>query len=132
MVGLSRTPSKASKKTALDVDAQEADWTALANALELVGNKWVIIIVTLLGERTMRFAELRRAIGCVSARSLTQSLRKLVAAGLVSRTHHAEVPPRVEYALTPFGRSLVEPVSHLLEWAGEHHLEVSSPARPRK
>lgn len=94
-----------------------ADCTALSNVLELVGNKWAVMVVGLLGKGPLRFTHLRAAIGCVSGRSLTITLRRLADAGLVSRTHYPELPLRVEYALTPYGRSLETSLAHLLDWA---------------
>jgi DNA-binding HxlR family transcriptional regulator len=98
--------------------------------LDRVGDKWSVLIVVLLGERTHRFTELHRAIEGISQRMLTLTLRALVRDGLVSRTVHASVPPRVDYALTDLGRTLLVPLAALEEWATTHRDDVRA-ARER-
>src|SRR5436305_12846144 len=78
----------------------------LARAMELVGNKWALHIVESLVGGPRRFTEIERSLGDVNPKLITVRLRELEAAGLVSRTAYAEVPPRVEYALTEWGREL--------------------------
>jgi len=90
---------------------------AISEVLARVGDKWSVLVVTLLGEGPRRFNELRRAIGGISQRMLTLTLRGLERDGLVTRTVFPTVPPRVDYALTPLGRDLLEPVSALGAWA---------------
>lgn len=85
--------------------------------LDRVAEKWTGLVVLALGERTLRFGELRERIGGVAPKVLTQTLRSLERDGLVTRTVYAEVPPRVEYALTPLGRSLGEPLAAVQDWA---------------
>lgn len=94
------------------------------DVLDRVGDKWSVLVLALLGARTMRFMELKRAIGLVSQRMLTRTLRGLERDGLVSRTVHATVPPRVDYALTDLGRSLHTTISALAEWSFEHRCDV--------
>ena len=89
----------------------------ISEILSRVGDKWSVLIVMLLGERPLRFNELRREIGGVSQKMLSSSLRNLERDGFVLRTVHATVPPRVEYALTDLGRELLIPVAALGEWA---------------
>ena len=72
----------------------------------------------------MRFTELHRRVPGISQRMLTLTLRHLERDGLVDRTTHAEVPPRVEYELTPVGRTLIEPAITLAEWAVEHDPDI--------
>jgi len=91
--------------------------------LNLIGDKWTTLVIGLLDGHTMRFSELRRQIGGISQKMLTQTLRNLERDGLVERTVYAEVPPRVEYALTPLGKTLTKPLNALLAWA-ETHLEA--------
>ena len=78
----------------------------VAHALSIVGHKWTLLIVEDLLRGPRRFTEIERALGDVNPKMVTTRLRELVAAGLVSRTYHAEVPPRVVYALTDRGRQL--------------------------
>lgn len=85
--------------------------------LARVGDKWSMLIVMLLGAETMRFNQLRRTVDGISQRMLTLTLRGLERDGLVSRTVFPTIPPRVDYALTPLGRSLIEPVAALSRWA---------------
>jgi DNA-binding HxlR family transcriptional regulator len=92
-----------------------------------VANKWAFLIIEFLGQGTMRFTELRREIGDISHKMLTQNLRMLEHNGLVERTVHATVPPRVEYTLTPAGVGLREVVDGMCAWTQRHlaHIEES-------
>ena len=92
----------------------------------LIGGKWCVVVLWHLREGTLRFAELERAIGAVSAKSLTESLRHLEHEGLVTRTVHPVVPPRVEYALTPLGRTLHSTIQALVTWTEAHQEEVAA------
>jgi DNA-binding HxlR family transcriptional regulator len=98
--------------------------------LDQICNKWTLLIVATLDASTLRFKELHHQIPGISQRMLTLTLRNLERDGLVSRTVHAEVPPRVEYALTAVGRSLLGPALALAGWAIEHvpHIEASRAA----
>lgn len=93
--------------------------------LDRVGDKWSVLVISLLGERMHRFSELRRAIEGISQRMLTLTLRQLERDGLVSRTVHATVPPRVDYALTPLGQSVLEPLNGLMCWAAQHGTDIA-------
>ncbi len=93
-------------------------------AIHRIGGKWSVLVVHLLRDRTMRFAELQRAIDGISQKMLTQTLRALERDGLVQRTMYPEVPPRVEYRLTSMGRTLVGPVSSVVHWTEAHIHEV--------
>ena len=84
--------------------------------LELIGDKWKVLIVRELLGGTRRFGELQRGIGHVSQKVLTSQLRAMEADGLVHREVFAEVPPRVEYSLTPLGRSLAPVMDALRAW----------------
>ncbi|WP_233453832.1 winged helix-turn-helix transcriptional regulator [Tsuneonella flava] len=90
---------------------------AVNDVLSRVGDKWSMRVVMNLDRGPMRFNELRRAIDSISQRMLTRTLRGLERDGLVSRTVTPSVPPRVDYALTPLGQSLREPVQALGDWA---------------
>ena len=89
----------------------------ISTLLSRIGDKWTVLVVTTLGEGPRRFNELRREIPSVSQRMLTLTLRNLERDGLVSRTVTPSIPPRVDYALTEMGRSLLKPVNALAEWA---------------
>src|SRR5881392_247091 len=93
------------------------DCRAVSEVLARVGDKWTVLVVSLLGEGPKRFNELRRALGSISQRMLTLTLRGLERDGLVTRTAFPSIPPRVEYELTKLGHSLLEPVSGLGTWA---------------
>ena len=94
-----------------------ADCRAISDVLARVGDKWSVLVVTRLGDGPKRFNELRRAIGGISQRMLTLTLRGLERDGLVTRTVFPTIPPRVDYALTALGRDLLVPVSALGAWA---------------
>lgn len=86
-----------------------------------VGDKWSLLVVRNLGPGPLRFGALMGAVAGISQRMLTVTLRSLERDGLVSRTVFPEIPPRVEYALTPLGRSLTGPVTALADWAVASH-----------
>ena len=92
----------------------------ITDILTRVGDKWSVMVVMLLGNGTKRFNEMRRLIGGISQRMLTLTLRGLERDGLVTRTVFPTVPPRVDYALTDLGRSLLIPISALGAWAYGH------------
>src|SRR5674476_768683 len=93
------------------------DCRAVSEVLARVGDKWTVLVVSTLGDGPKRFNELRRALGSISQRMLTLTLRALERDGLVTRTVFPTVPPRVDYELTKLGRSLLKPVSELWLWA---------------
>lgn len=88
--------------------------------LDRIGDKWTALVVLRLKDGPRRFTELRDGIGQVAPKVLTQTLRRLERDGLVTREIFAEVPPRVVYALTPMGESLIEPITAVSNWAEEH------------
>jgi len=92
--------------------------------LDRIGDRWTVLVVGSLTGGPMRFSELSRRIDGVSQKMLTQTLRGLERDGLVTRTVHAEVPPRVEYELTAIGRTLTEPLAALDSWARAHFDDV--------
>ncbi|MFJ6003404.1 winged helix-turn-helix transcriptional regulator [Arthrobacter sp. NPDC092385] len=92
--------------------------------LSRVGDKWTLLVIGVLGEERKRFTELSEIIPGISRRMLTVTLRSLERDGLVLRTVHAEVPPRVEYELTALGRSLQSVVLTLGDWVSEHQRTV--------
>jgi len=105
------------------------DCRAVSEVLSRVGDKWTVLVVSTLGDGPKRFNELRRALGSISQRMLTLTLRALERDGLVTRTVFATVPPRVDYELTNLGRSLLEPVSGLGLWARTHRPDIQEARR---
>ena len=85
-----------------------------------LSNKWNVLVIRRLFRRTMRYSELRRDIGDISQKMLTQTIRHLERIGLVSRKVYPVVPPKVEYSLTELGGSCVEAVDGLVNWAVEN------------
>ncbi|WP_304512057.1 winged helix-turn-helix transcriptional regulator [Demequina silvatica] len=94
---------------------------AIRDVLNRIGDKWSLLVIATLGERTLRFGEVQAHVPGISQRMLTLTLRQLERDGLVRREVFAEVPPRVEYALTPRGATLITPASALAEWAIGHY-----------
>ena len=88
--------------------------------LEIVGDRWSVVVVVALGERPRRFTELQERIGGISKKVLAEVLRRLQRAGVVERTVLPTAPRGVRYSLTPLGESLAEPVGALSRWAEEH------------
>ena len=85
-----------------------------------VGDKWSVSVIHLLGSGTMRFTELRRGIDGISQRMLAVTLRGLERDGIISRTMYPVIPPRVDYSLTPMGRTLLTTITNLVDWADDH------------
>ncbi|HEX6197433.1 MAG TPA: helix-turn-helix domain-containing protein [Jiangellaceae bacterium] len=110
--------------TAASVPITEQHDCPIREVLDRIGDKWSVLVVVLLGTRTHRFNELHRAIEGISQRMLTVTLRGLQRDGLVSRTVHPSVPPKVEYALTELGRTLLGPLSAVADWAIQHRDDI--------
>ena len=106
------------------------DCRAVSEVLARVGDKWTILVVSELGNGPKRFNEIRRALGSISQRMLTLTLRGLERDGLVTRTVFPTIPPRVDYELTKLGRSLLEPVSAVGLWARQNRAAIQE-ARTR-
>ncbi len=85
-------------------------------ALDIIGGKWKMPILWRLRDRSWRHGELRRELSGITAKMLTQQLRELEADGMVTRTVHAQVPPRVDYAITDLGLTALEPIDALRRW----------------
>jgi DNA-binding HxlR family transcriptional regulator len=98
----------------------------IRDLLDRLADKWSLLVVELLGGGTKRFSELRREIDGISQRMLTLTLRRLERDGLVRRTVHAVVPPRVDYDLTPLGATLLEAVEPLVAWTRAHRDEIAA------
>jgi DNA-binding HxlR family transcriptional regulator len=97
--------------------------------LARVGDKWTVLVVWSLGDGPKRFNELRKALGSISQRMLTLTLRALERDGLVTRTVFPTIPPRVNYELTKLGRSLLVPVSELGLWARKNRSTIQNARR---
>jgi len=93
--------------------------------LDRIGDKWSLLVIALLDNRSMRFTELKKTIDGISQRMLTVTLRQLERDGLVSRTVHPVVPPRVDYALTPLGVTLHATIQSLVTWTESHQSEIA-------
>ncbi len=103
---------------------------AIREVLSRVGDKWSVLVVASLGERPMRFNELRRGVEGISQRMLTLTLKELERDGLVTRTVFPTTPVKVEYALTKLGSTLLESVQALAQWADTHRVQIQT-ARDR-
>src|SRR3954452_17368114 len=114
----------AAAKTESRRSMNEPGCTTIKEVLARVGDKWSVFVITLLGERTMRFTELKRSIDGVSQRMLTLTLRQLERDGLVDRPVYPIVPPRVDYSLTALGQTLLPPLLALAAWAETHRTDI--------
>jgi DNA-binding HxlR family transcriptional regulator len=102
------------------------DCRAVGDLLGRIADKWSILVVQRLGGGPMRFNALRNAVGGISQKMLTTTLRSLERDGFVTRTQFATIPPRVDYELTDLGRELLEPVKTLGEWARKNLLRIDT------
>jgi DNA-binding HxlR family transcriptional regulator len=93
-------------------------------ALAVIGGKWKPLVLYHLAKDTLRYGELRRAIGAVTHKVLIQQLKQLEADGVVKRVDYGEIPPRVDYSLTKFGRTLASALSPLCQWGTDHAREI--------
>lgn len=94
------------------------------DVLDCIGDRWSLLAMLTLANGTLRFTELKRAIGDISQRMLAQTLRNLERDGYVSRKVYPTIPPKVEYTLTALGRSLLAKIEPLVEWAEKNHPKV--------
>lgn len=102
------------------------DCRAISEILQRVGDKWTVLVVGKLGDGPLRFNELRAAVGGISQKMLTTTLRGLERDGFVTRTVFPTIPPRVDYELTELGHELLIPVSALSEWARANTTRVKA------
>ena len=105
------------------MDTKVNPQTAL-EILELVGNKWTMLVTYRLGEGAMRFSDLKRCAAPISSKMLTQTLRELERFGMVSRKVLPTMPPSVEYQLTDLGQSFLGTVSRICDWIGDNHVAL--------
>jgi len=101
-------------------------------ALFVLGRKWKPLILFHLAHGTRRYGELRRAVGKVSDKVLIQQLKELQADGIIHRVDFGEIPPKVEYSLTAFGRTLGKSLAPLCEWGTKHSSKVEAIMARRK
>nr|WP_030452744.1 helix-turn-helix domain-containing protein [Herbidospora cretacea] len=94
--------------------------------LDRIADKWSLLVIALLDNKTMRFTELKREIDGISQRMLARTLRHLERDGLVKRTVFPVVPPRVDYELTPLGESLHETIQALVTWTEAHQTQIAA------
>jgi DNA-binding HxlR family transcriptional regulator len=104
------------------IPAEHMDF--IRQVLDRVGDKWSLLVIAVVEAGPLRYTDLQRQVPGISQRMLSLTLRQLQQDGLITRTAYAEVPPRVEYALTPLGRGLHQIVTPLIGWATEHHDEI--------
>jgi DNA-binding HxlR family transcriptional regulator len=97
-----------------------SDTCLLRDVLDRVGDKWSVLVMSVLGSGPRRYSELRRVIDGISQRMLTLTVRSLERDGLITRTVTPSTPPRVDYALTPVGQTLSTEVSALIQWSEKH------------
>jgi DNA-binding HxlR family transcriptional regulator len=104
----------------------------IQRTMAMIADKWKVVVIYSLGQRTMRFGELQRALEGITPKVLTRQLRDLEGDGLVSRRVHAEIPPRVEYSLTTLGRELLPILDQLHEWATRNSVSLISRREDRQ
>lgn len=114
------------RHTEITIDFSEDRCCPVArDVLTRVGDKWTVFTVIILGSGPKRFNELKRAVDGISQRMLTLTLRTLERDGIVTRTVFPTVPPRVDYALTPLGMSLLQTLKEVHEWVSSHTDEIT-------
>ncbi|HEX8785402.1 MAG TPA: helix-turn-helix domain-containing protein, partial [Telluria sp.] len=101
----------------------------IRDVLDRIGDQWSLLVLDALEGGTKRFNELMRELGDISKQMLSLTLKRLEEDGFVLRTLYPEVPPRVEYELTPLGRSFLVPMRGLVDWANAHHVRVCEARR---
>ncbi|MGX1672381.1 winged helix-turn-helix transcriptional regulator [Streptomyces sp. NPDC055400] len=131
--GTSKSPSNCASTVSGDGygDTDPFQWDTredceVRQILDRVADKWSLLVIALLEHRRLRFTQLRREIDGISQRMLTVTLRQLERDGLVKRTVHPVVPPRVEYELTPLGGTLHETIRSLVTWTERHQGEIAA------
>ncbi|GAA5095242.1 helix-turn-helix domain-containing protein [Microbacterium yannicii] len=124
-VAIAGDPAATGYERSCEGDASGTDHgRAIRDVLDRVGDKWSLLVVATLRDQRLRFTELQRHIPGISQRMLTLTVRQLERDGLITRTVHAEVPPRVEYELTELGGTLIELAMALADWAIENHPRI--------
>ena len=119
-------PSMTSAELPVPVSAGDYERCPVTSILHRIGDKWTLLVLTLLGRRPYRFNELHRGIEGISQRMLTRTLRSLEHDGIIQRKVSPTVPVSVEYSITDLGRSLLVPLSAVADWAAEHDAEITA------
>ncbi|WP_327581437.1 helix-turn-helix transcriptional regulator [Nonomuraea sp. NBC_00507] len=117
-----RSGAAADRGPCAGIPAEQMDF--IRQVLDRVGDKWSLLVIAALEAGPLRYTDLQHDVPGISQRMLTLTVRQLQQDGLVTRTAYAEVPPRVEYALTPLGRSLHQIVTSLITWVADHHGQI--------
>jgi DNA-binding HxlR family transcriptional regulator len=117
------------KTTTLAADGGFEQPCPIRDVLDRIGDQWSLLVLDALEGGTKRFNELMRELGDISKQMLSLTLKRLEEDGFVLRTLYPEVPPRVEYELTPLGRSFLVPMRGLVDWANAHHVRVCEARR---
>jgi DNA-binding HxlR family transcriptional regulator len=112
--------------SATHTDVRDTTSCEIRDLLDRLADKWSLLVIELLGTGTRRFTELHREIDEISQRMLTLTLRHLERDGLITRTVHPVVPPRVDYTLTDLGRSLLVAIGGLVSWTRAHREEIAT------
>jgi DNA-binding HxlR family transcriptional regulator len=123
--GTSTTQRHTGDTESCEPHIQATNACEIRDLLDRLADKWSLLVVELLGRGSRRFTELRRTIDGISQRMLTLTLRQLERDGLVRRTVHAVVPPRVDYELTPLGISMLGAIEPLVAWTRAHRDEIA-------
>jgi DNA-binding HxlR family transcriptional regulator len=109
----------------MDEDLHILDQTChTRQALELIGDKWTVLLLHALVDHTLRYGQLKRVIAGITHKMLAQTLRQLEQDGLVERIFYPVIPPKVEYRLTPLGQTLIPVLYQLCEWSDQYFPEV--------
>ena len=112
-------------KSATHMNVGDTTSCEIRDLLDRLADKWSLLVIELLGTGSRRFTELHREIDEISQRMLTLTLRHLERDGLVTRTVHPVVPPRVDYVLTDLGRGLLVAIEGLVAWTRAHRQEIA-------
>jgi DNA-binding HxlR family transcriptional regulator len=110
-------------ETVLPID--HSDCRQISGILARIGDKWTVLIIMAILDGPRRFNQIKRTVSGISQQMLTRTLKNLERDGMVTRTVYATVPPQVEYALTPLGVSLSEPVAAMGNWARENLVDIA-------
>ncbi|WP_225725893.1 MULTISPECIES: helix-turn-helix domain-containing protein [unclassified Nocardia] len=107
-------------------DADHEEVCGMSLAIDVVGGKWKMHLMWVLGSGPVRFGQIRKLLQGVSEKVLAENLRQLEASGIVHREIYPEIPPRVEYSLTPLGRELAEALRPLEEWGDKNRRQLTA------